>query len=114
MKPLVYVAGPISGDPYGCIRQAADAFDVLRAAGCVPFLPQLSVLHAVVNDIGYDGWLSYDFDVIRHCQGLVRLQGVSPGADREMRFAQDELGLPVFVLPSELRDVERWASRAAA
>lgn len=94
-RPLVYVAGPITGDPFGCVRQATAAFRTLRALGCVPFLPQLSVLHEMVEPMPYEEWLAYDFGIIRRCDALVRLPGASEGADREVSLAID-LALPVF------------------
>ena len=95
-KPLAYVAGPISGDPFGCVRQAAAAFCELRALGFVPFLPQLSVLHEMVDPHPYETWLAYDFDVIERCDVLVRLAGVSPGADHEVEHALEH-GVLVFL-----------------
>jgi nucleoside 2-deoxyribosyltransferase len=94
-KPLVYVAGPITGNPWGCVRQAIKAFDMVRDAGCVPFIPQLSVLHEMVAPKLHSEWLDYDLDVIARCDALVRLAGDSSGADAEVRFAH-ELGIPVF------------------
>lgn len=94
-KPLVYVAGPITRDPFGCVRQAIGAYNALREQGCVPFLPQLSVIHEMVEHVPYDEWLSYDFDMIRHCDALLRLPGESPGADLEVAFARS-LGIDVF------------------
>ena len=107
MKPLVYVAGPITGDPFGCVRKAAHAFGYLRDAGCVPFLPQLSVIQEMVDPLPYETWLEYDFDVIRRCDALYRLDGESPGADREVEFATS-LGLPVFFHHSWFKN---WAAR---
>ena len=63
-KPLVYVAGPITRDPFGCVRQSVEAFTTLRELGCVPFCPQWSVIAEMVNGMPYEDWMSYDFDVI--------------------------------------------------
>lgn len=110
MKPLVYVSGPMTGDPYGCVRQATDAFAALRLAGCVPFLPQLSVLHEIVDPQPYEEWLAYDLDVIAHCHAIIRLPGDSPGADRECDMARN-LGLPVFEWNRYAAGrVARWAA----
>lgn len=98
MKPLIYVAGPITGDPFGCVRKSMYAWEALRAADCVPFCPQWSVLPEMVEPQSYDKWLDYDFDVIRRCDALLRLEGVSPGADREVEFARS-IGVPVFIEP---------------
>jgi hypothetical protein len=103
VKPLVYVAGPITTNPWGCVRQATDAFALLRVAGCVPFLPQLSVLHEAIDPQPYEEWLAYDLEVIDHCHALVRLPGESPGADREAAYAR-HLGIAVFELDDDHLD----------
>lgn len=95
MKPLVYVAGPITGDPFGCVRQSMYAWESLRAAGCVPICPQWSVIAEMVEPQDYERWLEYDFDLIRRSDALLRLDGDSPGADREVDFART-IGVPVF------------------
>lgn len=105
---MVYVAGPITGDPFGCVRTACSALTELRAEGLVPFLPQLSVLAEMVEHRSYDEWLAYDFDVIRHCAAVIRLPGESPGADKEGEFARS-LGLPVFELPDAWPELRAWA-----
>ena len=115
-KPLVYVAGPITGDPFGCVRQSAEAFGTLRALGCVPFCPQWSVIAEMVQHYSYEEWMAYDFDVIARADALVRLPGDSPGADREVVHA-DDLGIPIFWITTRhsyevMRAfVERWHER---
>ena len=94
-KPLIYVAGPISKDPFGCVRVSNHAFSMLRDNGAIPFMPQWSVISEMVRGRDYEYWLEYDFDVIRRCDALFRLYGESPGADREVHFARS-LGLPIF------------------
>jgi hypothetical protein len=87
MKPLVYVAGPITGNPFGCVRESMHAFTRLLDLGCTPFMPQWSVIGEMCHPLHYETWLDYDFDIIRHCSALVRLRGESPGADREVEHA---------------------------
>lgn len=106
---LVYVAGPVTSDPYGCVAKACHAFTDLRRLGLVPFLPQLSVLAEMVRPRTYDDWLAYDLDVIDHCAALVRLPGASPGADREVDHATS-IGLPVFQLGMEWPELDDWAA----
>lgn len=95
-KPLVYVAGPMSADPFGCVRRALPVFDALRSAGCVPFLPQLSIVAEIARDGDYEDWLAYDFDMIDRCDALVRLPGASKGADREVAYAAEQ-GIPILM-----------------
>lgn len=108
-KPLIYVAGPITGDPHGCVRNAVATFEPLRAWGAVPFFPQLSVLHEMIAPQDYETWMAYDFDVIRRCDALLRLPGESAGADREVEHA-DRLHLAVFHWgePAARRALARW------
>lgn len=114
----MYVAGPISGDPFGCVAQAMAVFGPLRHVGVIPFMPQLSVIGEMVAVQGYEAWMDYDLDVIGRCDGLVRLPGVSPGADLEVAVAI-EAGLPVFRLdgPDDremLIVVAAWAADVTA
>jgi len=95
IKPMIYVAGPITKDPFGCVRKATPVFHALREAGWVPFLPQWSIIQEMIDPVPYEAWLAYDFDMILHCQALLRLPGESPGADREVQFARDN-GVPVL------------------
>lgn len=110
MKPLIYVAGPITSNPWGCVRQATDAFSEIRDNGGVPFLPQLSVLHEMVAPQPYDQWLAYDLDVIRHCHALVRLPGESAGADNEVRFARTR-PIPVYLWPDQIAETREFMAR---
>lgn len=116
-KPLVYVAGPITGDPFGCVRQSVEAFTWLRDLGCVPFCPQWSVIAEMVEHRPYDEWMAYDFDVIARADALLRLPGESPGAEREVVEAS-VLGIPVFRFqPGRLSEVidfvAEWHGRRA-
>ena len=53
-------------------------------------LKQRFFLAAFVISLGFNV-----FDMILHCQALLRLPGESPGADREVQFARDN-GVPVL------------------
>lgn len=106
-KPLIYVAGPITGDPHGCVRRALPAFDWLTSNGAVPFLPQLTVIAEMIQPRHYEAWMTYDLDVIDRCDALVRLPGDSPGADREVTHAHQR-GLPVFAWPEGASLLDAW------
>lgn len=114
MKPLIYIAGPMTSDPYGCVRQAVTAFRALIEAGCVPFAPQFSVAAAIADPtISYEQWLAYDLDVIGHCAGLLRLAGESAGADREVSHARS-LGLPVHTIGDSVSSYLAWLDKVKA
>lgn len=107
-KPLVYVAGPISGNPMGAVRNSLPAFQFVVGVGGVPFMPQWSVIAEMVQHLHYDIWMQYDFDIIRHCDALLRLPGESPGADKEVVLAT-KLDIPVFMFDDPA--TESWMSR---
>lgn len=114
-RPLVYVAGPITADPWGCVRKATHAAAILHDMGCWAYMPQLSVLHEIVAPMPYEHWIEHGLAMVERCDGLWRLPGESPGADREVEHAL-ALSIPVHVdgltdALGFLRAVrERWAS----
>jgi hypothetical protein len=112
MKPMVYVAGPMTGNILGCVRESLPVFLELREMGAVPFMPQWSILPGMIEDIDYEVWLEHDFDIIRHCSAIVRLSGNSPGADRECKFAT-ELGLRLFWWSDEQDIIQNWIKTVA-
>jgi hypothetical protein len=103
VKPLVYVAGPITGDPWGCVRSAVDVAEILDDLGCHAYLPQLSVLHEMVAPQPYERWIEHGLAMVERCDGLWRIPGLSPGADREVERAE-MLGIPIC---------RTWADRHA-
>lgn len=115
MKPLVYVAGPITSEPFACVRNANEAFTWLRTIGCVPFCPQWSVISEMVTPRSYEAWMAYDFEVIEHCDALLFLPGESPGRDSEIELAH-QLGIPVFefALAKSRRQMPTWVDRHIA
>ena len=90
MRPLVYVAGPYSDDPVGNTRRAITAADQLLNAGIVPYVPHLSMFWDLLHPRPYADWLELDLEVVRRCDAVLRLSGNSPGADREVAFAESE------------------------
>jgi hypothetical protein len=94
-KPLVYVAGPITGDPWGCVRKATTAAAILDDLGCWAYLPQLSVLHEIVAPMPYEHWIEHGLAMVERCDGIYRIPGESPGAEREVEHALT-VGVPVF------------------
>lgn len=97
MKPLVYIAGPYtSPDPVLNVRRAVKMAERVAASGAVPIVPHLSMLWHLVSPQEIDYWYQYDLEILLHCHALIRLVGASPGADREVAFAEKE-GTPVFI-----------------
>lgn len=95
LHPIIYIAGPITGDPWGCVKRATKASEELwEAFGFLSYLPQLSVLHEMINAQPYEFWINHGLNMVERCDGLLRLTGPSRGADMEVDYAV-ELGIPV-------------------
>lgn len=112
MKPLVYVAGPIASNPWGCVRGALDAARIIEAAGCVAYLPQLSVLAEIVQHRQYEDWVAHGLEMVSRCDAVYRINGISSGADREVELAT-ALGKPTWfdgphALEQMTNFVDRW------
>jgi hypothetical protein len=51
---------------------------------------------AAHEEFTYEDWLALDFSCISVCDALLRLDGDSKGADREVAYARS-LGIPVYL-----------------
>lgn len=93
---LVYVASAYSnGDVAVNVKTAMDAGTKLIEAGFAVIVPHLYHYLHIYNPQEYEKWMAMDFAIIKKCDGLIRLPGYSPGADREEAFAKEQ-GIPVF------------------
>ena len=108
-KARIYVAGPFTVPcPSTNTHKAIQAGQSLRDYGFIPFVPHVSMLWDTVIPNSYETWLEWDFEWVKVCDGLVRLQGESSGADREVELA-NSLGMPVFFSIQEVLDYD-WES----
>ena len=100
---VVFIAGPLSGISNGqefeqgiqeqYVRVAVEAGIQLLQAGYAPFIPHLSWY--IDPYTKYHEWYEADLEFVRRCDLVLRLPGLSNGADREVALA-DELGIPVY------------------
>lgn len=100
MNMLVYIAGPIhgSGTELQNLRRALVVAQYLAKRGFVPFVPHLWLMwEFLVGEVDQELFMTLDFAFLTRCHLLVRIPGVSPGADREVVRA-GELGIPVIEL----------------
>lgn len=96
MKTMVYVAGPYSlGDCVENTRLAIDAWKTLVAAGYIPLVPHLSLLCQLVYPMSQEFWYEYDLHLLERCDVMLRIPGISIGADIEADHAE-KVGIPVF------------------
>ena len=95
-RPLrVYIAGPMTGGTAGNfnmekIHEAIEAHFTLIELGFVPHCPQLTVFCELMqpNRISYEQWLDLDINYINDCDIVLRIPGLSPGAERECKYAR--------------------------
>lgn len=105
-RPRVYIASPYSiGNTNRNVLNSLNAFDELLTEGFSPFSP-LAMNHFVdlVHPRNYEDWMTYDLEWVATCDAVLRLQGESKGADREVRYAHG-IGIPVFY---GFPDLMRW------
>lgn len=96
-RTRVYVASPMlgSGNPYGNIHRGLQVGTILMDRGYAPYLPQLTAMWEMSMGMRTrDEWLALDKAFLLACDCLLRLDGVSPGADQEVTWAR-EAGIPV-------------------
>ena len=92
----IYVSGPYSSDPAQGIQDAVDIANGLwDEFGLIPFVPHLTHLWHLVSPRDYEFWIQYDLEWVKKCDAVFRIEGDSPGADREVAFAK-QLGKPIF------------------
>jgi hypothetical protein len=105
LPKLVYIASPYSAPtPEGIeanVRRQMEVAHEVMDLGQVPFVPNLNHYLDQVRKRTYDEWINADFEIIKRCDILLRLEGRSPGADREVALAKG-LGLPVVYSLAEL------------
>ncbi len=103
MARLVYLASPYSlGDQALNVRRAIEAADKLLEKGYIPFMPHLCHFWHFISPKPYETWLEIDRAILERCDALLRLEGISEGADQEVKFAK-ELGLDVYYSIEELQ-----------
>ena len=94
----VYIAGPYSiGDPAVNVKNAMDAANQLLDAGHQPYIPHLTHFLHMYHPRNISVWYELDNAWLAVSEALIRLPGVSSGAEAEVRLAL-KLGIPVMRL----------------
>lgn len=107
-RRLLYLSGPVSnGGQYDLddqrrnMENAIETAQTLLDRGYAVILPHLTVMWdlALLDQQGrtnsHEAWMENDRVIIKRCDVLFRLPGASAGADKEVRWANEE-GIPVF------------------
>lgn len=107
MKPglKIYVSGPYTlGDQAANVRNAVLAGIEIMKWGHYPFIPHLSHFTHYLIPHAYEVWMQQDFAWLKVCNVLVRLPGLSSGADREVALAIEE----GIVVCEGMEDLHEW------
>lgn len=98
----VYIASPYTlGDVAVNVKRQIDVADELMNNGFTPFVPLLSHFQHMVHPRPYNDWLINGMEWVKSCDCVLRLDGKSPGADKEVALA-NEIGIPVYHSIAEL------------
>jgi hypothetical protein len=94
-KLRVYISGPLTiGDQLSnASDMAVKATEVYRA-GFIPINPSNPTWH-MVTPLSHDEWLEIDLSLVEVADAVLRIPGVSCGADMETAHALTH-GIPVF------------------
>ena len=95
------------------VRRAIETADIVLLMTDVPFIPHLTHFWEIMSHHDYEEWLSYDKQWLLACDGLLRLSGDSPGADREEAWATNA-GLKVWHGIDEYTDDRLAAARGCS
>lgn len=101
---IVYISSPYSiGDQILNVRRQIDTADRLLELGHIPFVPCLSHFWHYLSPKMTEEWLRIDAAFVARCDAVLRLKGISTGADLEVAIAE-KLGIPVYHTLDEIPD----------
>ncbi|HEU4883287.1 MAG TPA: DUF4406 domain-containing protein [Longimicrobium sp.] len=96
MRAKIYIAGPYTkGDVAVNVRTAFEAANTLANLGFAPFVPHSTHFWHMMFPRPYEFWLALDNEFLPLCDAVLRLEGESSGADKEVMLA-NEKKIPVF------------------
>ena len=98
----IYIASPYTiGDVALNVRKVLLVADRLMSKGHSPYVPHLSHFQHLVCPRPYQDWLDLDFEWLKVCDCVLRLEGESKGADQEVELAKS-LGIKVIYNVEEI------------
>ena len=103
----VYIAGPISSDPFEGVHRGMAAAKRMFLDGLAPYCPHWDAFLFIPHtDEAWNAYMEWDLEYVALCEAVYRLSGESKGADLEVERAE-ELGIPVFYEDLE-KDGPAW------
>jgi hypothetical protein len=98
----VFISSPYtSGQMNENLNKHLKAANELLNLGYAPFVPLLFHFLEIIQTRDYYVWLNIDKEWLKQCDVLLRLPGISLGADAEVDFAKS-LNIPVVFSIEEL------------
>lgn len=109
-RPAIYLAGPMTKpDLMENVAYGMKVGKQMARDGFAPYIPMLDAFMHFEMPAEYELLLEWDFAWIERADGLYRLRGESPGADREVEFAKS-LAIPVYFQEDKARKHTRLHS----
>ena len=103
----VYIASPYTlGDVAANVRRSMEYTHQLMDLGYAPFCPLLTHFMHIYTPRPYEDWMKLDTEWLLRCDCVLRLDGKSAGAEREIAIAKAE-GIPVVYSIDELEKMFR-------
>ena len=100
----VYIASPYTlGSEGSNVRASLDATDELIKEGFAPYCPLLGHFQQMVHPQDYETWMMLDIEWLSACSALLRLPGLSYGAEQEVEYARNN-EIPVFYTIEQLKE----------
>src|SRR6056297_1375289 len=100
----IYIASPYTiGDQQENVDRQRHCANELIDIGFLPIWPLSSHYLHELQPRHYEIWMTIDLNLLRMCDIVLRLDGQSPGADREVFYAQT-IGIPVVYSVQELQE----------
>lgn len=110
MKKLIYIAAPYTHpDPVENTNKVIRIAEEVIKAGYIPYIPHLNLLWHLIAPHPGAFWYAYDLQILRRCDAILRIDGVSKGADMEVQFAKDN-NIPVIYGIDDLINWPQWIS----
>ncbi len=100
---IIYIASPYLSYaiPQQAVTVQEDVFAILRDMGHEPIAPLLSHYIDLRHPASYERWMQWCLAIVGASDAVLRLPGMSSGADREVARAM-ELGKKVFYTFAEI------------
>ena len=99
----IFISGPYTkGDVAINVKRAMDIANDLINLGYAPYCAHLTHFLHMNNPQSYETWLKIDSKFLEVSDAIIRLPGISEGADREVELAK-KLHIPIFYSLEELK-----------